>query len=99
MGDVTFRYVVRAEVDDPETAAEYLVWLRAGHVDEVCRLSGAEAEIVQLDVGHAVFEVHYTFPTRVAFETYEREHAPRLRAEGRMLFDGRVRFSRRMGAI
>jgi hypothetical protein len=99
MGSEMFRYVVRAEIDDSGAAAEYLAWLSDGHVEQVCECSGAEAEIVRLDAEHAIFEVHYAFPTRAAFDTYEREHAPRLRAEGMDRFAGRVRFSRSTGEV
>jgi hypothetical protein len=41
-----------------------------------------DAEIVQLDGPEPAFEVRYHFPSRAAFARYEKEHAPRLRAEG-----------------
>lgn len=93
------RYVVRAELPDSETGTEYSSWLRAGHIDEVCRVSGATAEIVELGTDHAIIEVHYLFPSQAAFETYERDHAPLLRAEGMARFGDRARFSRRLEPI
>ncbi len=52
-------------------------------------LGGQEdfAAPVQLDGGPGrTFEVRYHFPSREAFETYERDHASALRAEGLRLF-------------
>jgi hypothetical protein len=99
-GCVTFRYVVRAEIEDPARSVEYQRWLiDEGHVAEVCRVSGASAEVVRIDAPVPTLEVRYAFPSRAAFAVYERDHAPRLRAEGAARFGVGVRFTRSTGDV
>jgi hypothetical protein len=43
-------------------------------------------EVVRIDGPVIEYESRYDFPSREAFDRYEREHAPRLRAEGLRLF-------------
>jgi hypothetical protein len=94
-------YVVRCELEDESLAAQYLAWLRdEGHVAEVCAVSGASATIVRLDpAAPPRIEVRYRFPSRRAFADYERDHAPRLRAEGLARFPRGARFTRETGEI
>jgi hypothetical protein len=96
-----FSYVVRCELDDEALAARYLAWLRdEGHVAEVCAVAGASATIVRLDPPLPPrIEVRYRFPSREAFAAYERDHAPRLRGEGRVRFPRGARFIRESGEI
>jgi 8-oxo-dGTP pyrophosphatase MutT (NUDIX family) len=75
-------YSVRVSFTDATVADEWLAWLQAGHVAEVLGGGATDAEIVELDGPIRSFEVRYHFPTRAAFAAYERDHAPRLRAEG-----------------
>ena len=93
---MTFSYVVRSEFDDPDLAEAYSAWLVGGHLEEVCRLGGATAELVRIDAPLPTFEARYAFPSRDAFAAYERDHAPRLRAEGVAKF-GAGRFARSTG--
>jgi len=80
-----FFYVVRCIFDAREPMLEFLAWLRDRHVADVCRAGAEDAEIAALDPtdehAHAI-EIRYRFTSREAFERYEREEAPRLRAEG-----------------
>ena len=92
-------YTVSSEFDDPAVAGEYSKWLRGGHLAEVCAGGAVEAELVMMDGPPLRIEVRYRFPSREVFADYERDHAPRLRAEGRALFppERGVRMTRSVG--
>ncbi len=97
-------YTVCAEFTDPNVAQEWLLWLRNGHIEEVLAGGAIAAEIIALeDVSHPVqhFEVRYLFHDRAAFARYEKEHAPRLRAEGIALFPPQrgVTYRRTVGLV
>jgi len=96
-----FRYTVGAEFKDSEMAEAWLAWLRNGHIAEVLAGGATDAEVVRLDGGPNRFEVTYHFPSREAFAIYERDHAPRLRAEGVKLFppDRGVVYRRTTGEV
>ena len=79
-------YTVRATLPPPQLRGRYLAWLVPDHVLAV-KAGGAGGVRVVLpdranDGAPAVVEVQYVFPTRKAFDTYLREHAPELRADG-----------------
>ena len=81
-----FSYVVRCAFADRDAMEGFLLWLRDRHVADVCAAGADDAEIDVLDpIGgdhpNAV-EVRYRFASRDAFARYEREEAPRLRADG-----------------
>jgi hypothetical protein len=92
-------YTVTATFADAALAEAWLRWLRGGHVAAVLAGGAARAEIVALDGPPLCYEVRYHFPTREAYERYEREFAPRLRAEGLSLFPQGIRYSRSVGAV
>lgn len=78
-------YTVSCTFTDPAVADAWLAWLRGGHVTEVCAAGALCARIVRVDgPGGAPirYDIHYRFASRADFERYERDHAPRLRAEG-----------------
>lgn len=77
-----FLYAVRIAIDDRRAFEAFLRWLRERHVADVSTAGGCTGEIVVLDGDVPTAEVHYRFPSRSAFDGYERDHAPRLRAEG-----------------
>ena len=79
-------YTVAAEFNDEQMAQAWLNWLRGGHIAQVIAGGATTAEIVHLDGEPNRYEVRYDFPSREVFEDYERDHAPRLRAEGAALF-------------
>ena len=81
-----FRYTVAVTFPDDEIAERWLKWLHDGHVAEVLAGGATAAEIVRRDGPVIEFEVRYDFPSRDDFDRYEREHAPRLRAEALRLF-------------
>lgn len=81
------RYTVACTFTDPEVATRWLAWLEDGHLADVCAAGAESAEAVRMDGDSAngdtvTYEARYVFPSRAAFEAYERDHAPRLRAEG-----------------
>jgi hypothetical protein len=79
-----FSYTVVCTFDDARVAEEWITWLRDEHLAEVCAAGAMDAEVIRCDglAGHARCEVRYHFASREAFEAYQRDHAPRLRAEG-----------------
>jgi dipeptidase E len=79
-------YTVAVTFADAALAEEWLRWLKGGHLADVLAGGAVEAEVVELDGPQRTFEARYRFPSRRAFEAYERDHAPRLRAEGLRLF-------------
>lgn len=105
---MAFIYVVRSAFDAPEPMERFFAWLRDRHVADVCAAGAVDAELVRLDATderpHAV-EVRYRFASREAFLRYEREEAPRLRADGLAelaslgLSPDRVTFTRTTGEI
>lgn len=96
-------YTVRATLPSSEVAGEFLDWLVGGHMAGVIAGGADRAEAVRVsDPGEpAVVEARYRFPDRAAFDRYEREHAPALRAEGLERFGpGRgIVFERTIGTI
>ncbi len=78
MSELAYTVVIgvpRAHRDD------WLGWMRGGHLQDVIDGGALRAELIELD-GGATFEARFLFASREAFERYERDHAPRLRAEG-----------------
>ena len=76
------RYTIAVTFPDEETAGRWLKWMRDGHAAEVLAGGATAAEVVRRDGPVIEYEARYSFPSREAFDQYEREHAPRLRAEG-----------------
>jgi isopentenyldiphosphate isomerase len=86
-GCMPFLYRVAATFTDRVVADEWLAWLDGGHIAECLMAGGAlDAEIIALDGESLTYEVRYRYLSRHAFAVYERDHAPRLRAEGLRLF-------------
>jgi Domain of unknown function (DUF4286) len=96
-------YMVTATLPDEDTRDAYVEWLRAGHLEQVIRGGASGARLVRIDEPARPLEVAsvYTFPDRAAFDTYVRDHAPRLRAEGLSKFGpgSGVTFRRQVGTI
>ncbi|HJU07918.1 MAG TPA: DUF4286 family protein [Rhodanobacteraceae bacterium] len=90
-------YVVDLAVD-AAIAPEYLLWLRA-HVREMLALPGFEGAHIfeRLEppptTDGKAYSVHYRLRDREAFESYLREHAPRMRGAGAR-FGAQVRATR-----
>ena len=83
-------YTVGCTFTDPAVAEAWIEWLRDGHLADVCAAGALDAEAVRVDdprsgapeSGEVRCEARYRFASRRAFAAYERDHAPRLRAEG-----------------
>lgn len=87
-------YTVRIEFDDPALRDEFGLWLRDRHITDVLAAGAQSAKLTLLD-GTLAIEVRYKFESREAFDAYERDHAPRLRADGIAFLAGRTaRFTR-----
>lgn len=98
-------YTVRATFNDLLQRGRFLSWLAPEHVEAVKR-GGAESVRITLydpasPAEHPALETEYTFPSRKAFETYLRDHAPALRADSLKHFppESGVTFERRTGEI
>jgi hypothetical protein len=96
-----FCYTVRCTFESPQVAEEWLDWLRRGHLAEVCAAGARDAEVVRIDGPAIILEARYHFDNRAAFERYEHEHAPRLRADGLKQFPAQrgVKYERSTGEV
>ena len=94
----SFHYTVVCEATSHEIADAYEAWLLDGHVEDVIEAGALEAEVLRRDDGLTI-ESRYVFPSREAFAAYERDHAPRLRADGLARFPGRFGGERRVLAL
>jgi hypothetical protein len=94
-------YTVAASFTNPALVDEWLRWLVEEHLADVLAAGASDAEVIELDGPQRSFEVRYHFPSRAAFEEYERSHAPRLRAEGLARFpvEKGVRYQRSLGVV
>ncbi|MDP2138194.1 MAG: DUF4286 family protein [Candidatus Didemnitutus sp.] len=98
-------YTVRATCQDIQQRGRFLSWLTPSHVTEVMQGGATSVRIVLPDrVGDtapAVVETQYVFPSRKAFATYERDHAPALRADGLKHFppESGITFARQVAEI
>ncbi len=79
-------YTVRTTCPSVQVRGRYLSWLSPNHIVEVMKGGATGARIVLPDraddAAPAIVEVQYVFPSRKAFDTYVRDHAPALRADG-----------------
>ena len=89
------------DADKQALADEWLAWLRDEHLRDVCNAGAQSARVVQMDGAPLFFEIRYEFASRAAFETYEQDHAPRLRAEGLARFspDRGMKYQRSTGTV
>lgn len=79
-------YTVRTTLPTVQQRGRYLAWLVPDHVLAVKAGGATGVRVVLPDRAHdtapATVEVQYVFPSRADFETYVRDHAPALRADG-----------------
>ncbi len=96
-----FRYTVACTFDDAATAEEWVAWLRDEHLGDVLQAGASAGEVVRIDGEALRYEARYAFLSRAAFAAYERDHAPRLRAEGMARFplDRGLRYERTTGEL
>lgn len=100
-----FAYTVTCTFDDSAVADEWIHWLDKTHLADVCHAGALDGEVVLLDEadapGKTIVQVRYHFADRVAFEQYERDHAPRLREDGLQRFplERGLHYARSTGTI
>lgn len=93
-------YEVNLDID-ASIATEYRIWLRE-HVAEICALPGftGAQQFEVLDPVAAEDRVplcvQYTLTDTAALDSYLRDHAPRLRADGMARFGGKFTATRRV---
>ena len=88
-------YTVRANCVSLQQRGRFLAWLSPNHVAQVMTGGATSVRIVLPDRPSdtapdspepveraAIVETQYVFPSRKAFDTYVRDHAPALRADG-----------------
>jgi hypothetical protein len=82
----TILYTVRTTCPNIQSRGRFLAWLSPNHIMEVMKGGATGARIVlpdrEREADPAVVETQYVFPSRKAFDTYLRDHAPALRADG-----------------
>lgn len=98
-------YTVRATCQNIQQRGRFLSWLSPNHALQV-KAGGATAVRIVLpertnDTAPAVTETQYVFPSRKAFDTYLRDHAPALRADAMKHFppESGVVFERQVSEI
>ena len=98
-------YTVRATCVSLPQRGRFLSWLVPDHVLAV-KAGGAEGVRVVLpdranEGAPAVVETQYVFPSRKAFDTYVRDHAPAMRADALKHFppESGVTFERQVAEI
>jgi hypothetical protein len=98
-------YTVRASCPTLQVRGRFLSWLTPVHVLEVMKGGATTVRIIlpdrESDTAPAVVETQYVFPSRKAFDTYVRDHAPALRADGLKHFppESGVTYSRQVAEI
>lgn len=98
-------YTVRASCPSLQVRGRFLSWLSPNHIAEVMQGGASAVRIVlpdrENDAAPAVVETQYVFPSRKALDTYLRDHAPALRADGLKHFppESGVTFARQIAEI
>jgi len=101
----TILYTVRATCRDVQQRGRFLAWLSPNHLLQVKTGGATAVRVVLLDRADAsapaVVETQYAFPSRKAFDTYRRDHAPALREDALKHFppESGVRFERQVAEI
>ena len=101
----TILYTVRATCPSVQVRGRVLAWLAPGHLLQVKAGGATTVRVVLPDraggSAPAVIETQYVFPSRTAFDTYLRVHAPALRADAMKHFppESGVTFERQIAEI
>ncbi len=101
----TILYTVRAACRDIPQRGRFLAWLAPNHLLQVKAGGATTVRVVLPDRGsesdRAIVETQYVFPSRKAFDTYLRDHAPALRADGQKHFppESGITFERQVAEI
>jgi hypothetical protein len=98
-------YSVRVTCPSIQIRGRFLSWLSPNHILQV-KAGGATAARVVLpdranETAPAVVETQYVFPSRKAFDTYVRDHAPGLRSDALKHFppDSGVTWERQLAEV
>lgn len=96
-------YTVVATLPDADLAREYTDWLTGGHAAAVVAAGAERACVIRIEEPEEPIrvEARYEFSSRGALDTYLRDHAPALRAEGLARFgpETGIRLARSIGTI
>jgi len=95
-------YEVTATIHDAAVEQAWVDWILNQHIADVVAAGGERGRLVHVDTddGTRVYAVQYEFASRAALDVYLSDHAPRLRDEGRALFnETQISYTRRTGAI
>lgn len=98
-------YTVRATCPSIQVRGRFLSWLSPNHVLIVKAGGATDVRIVlpdrANDTAQAVVETQYVFPSRKAYDTYIRDHAPHARADAQKHFppESGVIFERQVAEI
>jgi hypothetical protein len=94
-------YTVAVTFPNMGLAEDWLTWLKTGHIADVLAGGAMDAEILEMEGPNPSYEVRYHFPSRETFTTYDKDHAPRLRAEGLARFpvDKGITYRRSVGVV
>lgn len=95
-----YAYTVTCELPNEDVADKWVNWLTiGGHMKQLRDGGASSASLIRL--GPLKYEVRYIFPSATAFEVYEKEHAPALRAEGLAKFPAELglKYHRSTGSI
>jgi hypothetical protein len=101
----TILYTVRAICPTLEIRGRFLAWLSPNHLLQVKAGGATAARVILPDRANqnapAVVETQYVFPSRKAFDTYIRDHAPALRVDAMSHFptESGVTFERQVAEI
>ncbi|MEE2825998.1 MAG: DUF4286 family protein [Planctomycetota bacterium] len=96
-----FVYSIDCEFEQGGTGVEsdlvhrWVVWMREVHIPDVIASGARSAEFFQFEREQPTFRVLYHFDSARAFNRYENEHAPRLRAESLREFPSKTGLSYR----
>jgi hypothetical protein len=89
----TFLYSVRSTFTNADTRADFIAWLKGGHLADVVTAGALDAELVEFELAPdapadaiADVETRYHFASRAAFDAYANGPAVPLRAEGAAKF-------------
>jgi hypothetical protein len=85
----TFLYSVRSTFTNDEVRADFIAWLRGGHLADVVKAGALDAELVEFEAlpgTQGDVETRYHFASREAFDAYANGPAVPLRAEGAARF-------------
>ncbi|MEM7453791.1 MAG: DUF4286 family protein [Planctomycetota bacterium] len=99
-----FFYTVKCTFDGEQkeaVSARWVKWLVDEHIADVVNAGAIGADIVRMDGDDLSYEIRYRFENRSAFNSYERDHAPRLRKLGLAEFPHELglRYERTTGEV